>query len=135
MKIIHAAILTIATIILASPADAGRCPCRGKSKSGNKSARKMAAKQKAERELNKKVRDMKLDAIKAYMKPKDSNGDGSLTVSEFISNESNKDAATEEFDEANTNGDRYLTKSEVADMLGLDKKAEEMIKAQKKKKK
>lgn len=57
--------------------------------------------------------------MNAVLDPKDQNKDNQLTKDEFIVGETNAAAAAAKFDEANTNSDRVLTKSEIKKMLGL----------------
>lgn len=83
------------------------------------------------REAKKKDRE----AIKDFLETKDKNKDGSLTKDEFISDEDDKEAAGKKFDEANKNGDRALSKSEISDMLGLGAEVEKLKQDEKDKKK
>ena len=96
--------LIFTAALLATPAYAGGCD---KKKGCSKSA---SVKRKAEREARREL-------ISAYLEDKDKNNDGSLSEEEFISTEENKGAARRLFDEANTNGDRYLSKNEIYAML------------------
>jgi len=75
------------------------------------------------------------EAIKSFLEPKDKNKDGSLTLDEFISDEEDKGAARKRFEEANKNGDRMLSKSEISEMLGLGGEVEKLKQAEKDKKK
>lgn len=74
-----------------------------------------------QKELQKKrdERTKKNKAVMDFMKTKDTNHDGSLTKAEYIIGEGDAATAGKAFDEANKNGDRALSKSEIADMLGL----------------
>lgn len=58
-------------------------------------------------------------AIDDRLTARDGNKDGSLTKDEFLTAESDKKSAAEKFDKFNKNGDRYLSKSELATMLGF----------------
>jgi len=86
-------------------------------KGGNNN--KEAQKRKAERETKRKERADKREALDEFMKPRDKNNDGSLTIDEFLSGESDKEAGMKKFEQYNKNGDRSLTKTEIEDMLGL----------------
>lgn len=100
-----------------------------------------APKKDAKSDARDKLKDAKeayRDAINAYLEPKDTNHDGSISLQEFIADESDKESATKKFEEANKNGDRALTKDEIAVMLGADKDlaaAKKEIKESKQKKK
>ncbi len=63
-------------------------------------------------------------ALKSYMEGRDKNHDNSLSREEFLAAETDKGTALKAYNEANKNGDRALTKTEVAAMLGLDKQLE-----------
>jgi hypothetical protein len=91
-------------------------PVEAKKKRGNGGRDKQEEQQKKK---EKAERDRKREAINDYLEKKDKNHDGSVTRDEHLADESDKDAAGKKFDEANKNGDRSLTKSEIADMLGL----------------
>ncbi len=53
------------------------------------------------------------------LKAKDKNKDGSLTLDEYLTGESDIEAAKKNFDQFNKNKDRSLSKAEIADSLGL----------------
>jgi hypothetical protein len=53
------------------------------------------------------------------MDEKDTNHDGSLSRDEYLAGEADPAAASKKFDKFNKNGDRALSKSEIAAMLGL----------------
>ena len=76
-------------------------------------------KQKKERADRRAERVLRLEILSEYMDPIDKNNDGSISLSEFIDAEGSS-SAKERSDAANKNGDRYLTKSEVAKMIGLE---------------
>lgn len=80
---------------------------------------KEAQKRKAEREAKRNEREQKREAIDEFMNPRDKNNDGSLTIDEYLSAETDKEAAMKKFEQFNKNGDRSLTRSEIEDMLGL----------------
>lgn len=78
-----------------------------------------AKKKKAERERKREENAKKRQAIEDYMTPLDKNKDGSLTFDEFIVGESDKEAGKTKFERYNKNGDRYLTRAEIEEMLSL----------------
>lgn len=81
--------------------------------------------QKANREKEKQerkereAREKRSKAIDAYLTRYDGNKDGSLTKDEFLAGNTDKTSTAEKFDKFNKNGDRYLSKSEIAEMLGF----------------
>ena len=85
----------------------------------NNDAKAKQAKKEAERKKKREERDARNKAIKDFMEGKDANKDGTLTMDEYLAGETDKDAALKKFQQHNKNGDRSLTKSEIADMLGL----------------
>jgi len=87
----------------------------------SRQAQKQAAQNKAaeaQRKKEKEARDKKREAIDNILKPKDKNNDGSLTKEEYLNGEADQAAASRRFDSLNTNGDRYLTRSELEASLG-----------------
>jgi hypothetical protein len=80
-----------------------------------------AAQQKKEAEKKKKrdERDARNKAIKDFMAGKDANKDGTLSIDEYLTGETDKEAAMKKFQEHNKNGDRQLTKAEITGLLGL----------------
>jgi uncharacterized membrane protein YhiD involved in acid resistance len=73
-------------------------------------------KQKEERERKAKINQQVLD----YIAGRDKNNDKSLTLEEFATGESNAEAAAGLFKLYNKNNDRYLSKTEVKELLGLE---------------
>ena len=67
------------------------------------------------------------DALKSYMEDRDKNSDGSLTRDEYLESETDKEAAGKAFDAANKNGDRSLTKTEIGEMIGIDKELKQVV--------
>jgi Ca2+-binding EF-hand superfamily protein len=100
-------LLALSLCLLSPPAEA---------KGGGGAA---AKKKKEEREKKRKENAEKRDALEDYMSGVDKNKDGSLTFEEFISGESDAAEGKRKFDRFNKNGDRYLTKTEILEMLGL----------------
>lgn len=93
---------------------------KGNNHKGNNAAQNKAAKAaQVKREKERKARDEKNKKINDFLDGVDANHDGSVSRDEFTAGESNKEKALEKFKEANKNGDSSLTKSEIADMLGL----------------
>ena len=76
-------------------------------------------KKKEEREKKRAENAKKRQTMDDYITPLDKNKDGSLTFDEFIEGETDKEAGKTKFERYNKNGDRYLTKAEISDMLGL----------------
>ncbi len=83
------------------------------------SARAQQAEKEKQKKLEKEARDKKRDAVKAVLDAKDKNHDGSLTRDEYLTGETDADAAGKRFDQFNKNGDRYMTKDEIETSLGL----------------
>lgn len=92
-------------------------PAEAKKKGGGNAQRDKQEEQQEKKE--KAERERKREALSEYLEKKDKNNGGSVTRDEHLEGESDKNAAGKKFDEANKNGDRTLTKSEIADMLGL----------------
>jgi hypothetical protein len=88
---------------------------KGKNGGNNEKAKQEEAKKKKERE----ERASKRDAVKEFLDKKDGNNDGSLTLDEYLVGESSAEQATKRFNEYNKNGDRYLSKKEIEQLLGL----------------
>jgi Tfp pilus assembly protein FimT len=110
MKAIAIALVAILAVF-ATPAEA-----KG---GGNKRANEQAKKKEAEKKKEREEREARRDKIEAFMKDRDGNKDGSLTKDEFISGETDKTEGGKKFDEYNKNKDRYLSKSEIQNLLGL----------------
>lgn len=80
-----------------------------------KANREKAKEEKKERE----AREKRGRAIDGFLAARDGNKDGSLTRDEFLTAETDKTKGGGKFDQFNKNGDRYLSKSEIATMLGF----------------
>ena len=78
-----------------------------------------AAKKEEERKKKREEREARNKAIKDFMEGKDANKDGTLSIDEYLTGETDKEGAMKKFQQHNKNGDRSLTKAEIADMLGL----------------
>jgi len=74
---------------------------------------------KAERELKREEREKTREAVSDFLTEKDKNKDGSVKRDEYIAGEADAASAGEKFDKFDKNGDRSLSKSEIAEMLGL----------------
>lgn len=96
--------LLVLSFVLIAPAEAQK---------NNKKEKEEEKKRKREENENRR------NALDEFIKPRDKNKDGSLTLDEFLNVEIDKDAAKKKFEQYNENGDRYLTRSEIASMLGL----------------
>jgi hypothetical protein len=103
-------IVLMSALMLCATAEAAK-------KNGNKA--KQAKQAEIQKQKERKEREDKRNAVKEFLEQKDTNSDGSLTRDEFIAGESDAEAAGKKFDQFNKNKDRYLTKSEISDMLGL----------------
>ncbi len=75
-------------------------------------------KEKQERK-EKEAREKRNKAMDEFLAARDGNKDGSLTRDEFLTAETDKTKGGGKFDKFNKNGDRYLSKSEIATMLGF----------------
>ena len=76
-------------------------------------------KQKKARADRRTEKLLRLEILSEYMDPLDKNNDGSLTLDEFAAGEKSSGVKAR-FDAANKNGDRYLTKTEIAKMIDLE---------------
>jgi uncharacterized protein YdeI (BOF family) len=79
---------------------------------------KAKAKEKAKQE-EKAAREKKREAVNEVLKAKDKNDDGSLTLDEYLTGETDVEAATKNFEKFNKNKDRVLSKEEIAASLGM----------------
>lgn len=79
---------------------------------------KAKAKEKAKQE-EKAARDKKRDAVNEILKAKDKNDDGSLSLQEYLTGETDVEAATKNFEKFNKNKDRALSKEEIAASVGM----------------
>ncbi len=91
-------------------------------KGGGGKGGKMTEKQKEEqkaKEEKKKKDEATRKAVQEVLSVKDKNGDGSLSLEEYLIGEADPVAATNRFNQYNKNGSRELEKSEIAASLGL----------------
>jgi len=92
---------------------------KGNNHNHNAAQQKAAKAAQKKREKEHKEREEKNKLIMNYLQGVDTNHDGSVSRDEFLAPESNKEKALKMFDAANKNRDSSLTKSEIADMLGV----------------
>ena len=59
-------------------------------------------------------------AIEDFLSVHDKNRDKSVTLEEYVASESDAAEAEKKFKQYNKNNDRYLSKSEIQEMLGLN---------------
>lgn len=103
-------ICLIAALVLISPLDA-----KQKKKGGGMSPEQ---KQEQAEKQKEKAQDQKTrQEAKAILDVKDKNNDGSLTLDEYLTGESDAAAATAKFTKINVNGDRYVSKGELEKSL------------------
>ena len=105
-------LILAAAAILATSAE-------GANRNRNKWIQEQARKEEARKKKEKAEREHRRNTIEKFLEPRDANKDGSLTKDEFLTGENDKDAGGKRFDKFNKNGDRFLAKSEIQDMLGL----------------
>lgn len=77
----------------------------------------VAAGDDGNKEKDRQERAAKREAITKVLDAKDKNKDGSLTKDEYIAGEADAEAASKRFDQFNKNGDRALSKGEIADSV------------------
>lgn len=94
-------------------------PAAANNNGNNKQAMEQAKKKKDEKEKERAERKKVRDELKDYMEDRDKNKDGSLSLDEFLSGETDKAKGESTFNEFNKNKDRSLTKKEIQTMLGL----------------
>lgn len=73
-------------------------------------------KQKEEAKI---ARGEKRKAVQEILDAKDKNHDGSLSKEEYVAGEADPEAAAKAFDQFNKNKDRFLSKGEIGESLGL----------------
>jgi hypothetical protein len=76
---------------------------------------KKAKEEKAEKEKRDKINR----AIDSFLEDHDQNHDKSVSLEEFVGGEKDAAAAEKKFQAHNKNKDRYLSKTEIQEMLGL----------------
>ena len=97
----------------------GILPVEAQTRQQIDAARKAQAEKEKERKEAKEKREKIKKAIEDFMEDLDLNHDKSLTLEEFIGGEKDTKSAESKFNLYNKNKDRYLSKTEIQDMLGL----------------
>jgi hypothetical protein len=105
-------LLAFAALFLIAPAEAAK-------QGNNKAGQKAAEAKKKEKEADRADRAKKREGVDAVLEVKDKNKDGSLDPDEYLIGESDVEAAKARFKQFNKNGDRYMSKREIQDSLGL----------------
>ena len=77
------------------------------------------AKKAKEEKAEKEKRDKISRAIDSFLEDHDKNHDKSVSLEEYVAGEKNAGDAEKKFQEYNKNKDRYLSKTEIQEMLGL----------------
>lgn len=97
----------------------GSLPVHAQRNRRNGAAQKAAAEKRKKEEAERAKKEKINNEIEAFIKDRDRNRDKSLTLEEFASGESDAKAAETKFLEYNKNKDRYLSKTEIQELLGL----------------
>lgn len=97
----------------------GILPVEAQTRQQIDAARKAQAEREKERKEAREKREKIKKAIEDFMEGLDLNNDKSLTLEEFVSSEKDAKSAESKFNLYNKNKDRYLSKTEIQDMLGL----------------
>lgn len=92
-----------------------------KGKGNNRQIQERIRKEKERKEKERAAKKKEREEIDSFMEPRDTNHDGSLSREEFLSEEKDKADGEAKFDQFNKNKDRYLSKGEIEEMLGLGK--------------
>jgi hypothetical protein len=103
-------LLAFAALFLIAPAEAAK---------GNKDNGKAGAAKKEKKAAERAERAQKREKVDAVLDVKDKNKDGSLDSDEYLIGESDIEGAKARFKQFNKNGDRYMSKGEIEDSLGL----------------
>ena len=104
--------------MIAMIATIAAAPAEAKARNANQRAAEQARKEEAREQKERAKRKKQRDELSAFMKPLDANKDGSLSKDEFLSGQADKAAGEKKFDQHNKNGDRFLSKSEVQELIG-----------------
>ncbi len=96
----------------------GALPVEAKKNNNKQAAAARAAKAKQEK-AEKDKHDKINKEIEDFLETHDKNKDKSVTLEEFVAGESDAKAAEAKFMEHNKNKDRYLSRTEIQEMLGL----------------
>jgi len=85
----------------------------------NGAAQKAMAEKRKQEAAEKAKRDKINEAIDDFLKDHDRNKDKSVTLEEFTGSSGDAKDAESKFQQFNKNGDRYLSKKEIQELLGL----------------
>ena len=97
-------------------------PVEARNNNNNKQQQAAAAaraKKAKEDKAEKEKRDKISKAIESFLEDHDKNHDKSVSLDEYVASEKNAGDAEKKFQEYNKNKDRYLSKTEIQEMLGL----------------
>ena len=94
-------------------------PVEAKNNNNNKQAAAARAAKAKQEKAEKEKRDKINKAIESFLEDHDKNHDKSVSLEEYVAGETNAADAEKKFTEYNKNKDRYLSKTEIQEMLGL----------------
>lgn len=97
----------------------GALPVEAKKNNQNKKAQQAQAAKEKEKKAKREA-DEKIDKqVDAFLEDHDKNKDKSVSLDEYVGSNSNAKSAEEKFNSYNKNKDRYLSKKEIQELLGL----------------
>ena len=112
--------MKIIASILAFSLALGFLPAEAQNRGRNNDAARRAMAEKRKKDQEKKAERERVNKeIDAFLKDHDKNGDGSVSLEEYVASSSNAKEAEETFKQFNKNRDRYLSKTEIKELLGL----------------
>lgn len=94
-------------------------PAEAQRNNQNQAAQRARAEKEKQRKEEKAKRERINSAIEDLLDGRDKNKDKSLTLEEYLSGESDAKSGEENFKEHNKNRDRYLSRTEMQELLGL----------------
>lgn len=94
-------------------------PVEAKEDNRNKQAQQAQAKKDKEKKAAREKKDKINKAVEDFLEDRDKNKDKSLTLEEYASGEKDATSAESNFQQYNKNKDRYLSRTEIMEMLGL----------------
>ena len=97
----------------------GAMPAEAQRNNQNQAAQRARAEKEKQRKEEKAKRERINSAIEDLLDGRDKNKDKSLTLEEYLSGESDAKSGEENFKEHNKNRDRYLSRTEMQELLGL----------------
>ncbi|MFM2220310.1 MAG: hypothetical protein RLZZ553_58 [Verrucomicrobiota bacterium] len=97
----------------------GTLPVAAQRNRNNQALQRAIAEKKKKEAAEKAKRDKINGAIDDFLKDHDRNKDGSVTLEEFTTGSAEGKGAEDKFAQFNKNRDRYLSKKEIQEMLGL----------------